>query len=78
MAGSGKKKKYEPPVVKEIGGIYEQATGVSNCTTGSFFGADPCSAGLTPSGTGCTGGLIDQSCLTGGTDGGSCSRGVTV
>ena len=78
MAGAGKKKKYEPPVVKEIGGIYEQAMGVSNCTTGSFFASDPCRAGLTPAGVGCRRGLIDQGCLTGGTDSGSCSRGVTV
>lgn len=78
MEGSGKKKKYEPPVVKEIGGIYEQAVGVSNCATGSFFGTDPCSGGLTPAGTGCNAGIIDQSCLTGGADSGGCSRGVTV
>jgi len=79
MAGTGKKKKYEPPVVREIGGIYEQARGVSNCATGSFFATDPCSAGLTPGGgTGCSGGIIDQGCLTGATDAGGCSRGVTV
>ncbi len=78
MAGTGKKKKYEPPVVKEIGGIYEQAMGVSNCTQGSLFSTDPCSAGLTPGATGCSSGMIDQGCFSGATDSGGCSRGVTV
>jgi hypothetical protein len=78
MAGNGKKKKYEPPVVKEIGGIYEQARGVSSCAQGSLFSTDPCSAGVTPGGVGCSGGTIDQGCFTGATDAGGCSRGVTV
>jgi len=78
MAGTGKKKKYDPPVVREIGGLYEQAMGVSNCTSGSLFSTAPCSGGLTAAGSGCRSGAIDQGCLTGTTDSGGCSRGVTV
>jgi len=78
MAGAGKKKKYEPPVAKEIGGIYEQAQGVSACTTGSLFDTAACEFGVTPGGVGCSGGPIDQGCFTGATDAGGCSSGITV
>jgi len=72
-----KKKAYEPPMVKEIGGVFEQAMGLSACATGALFQADcaaggafgqPCRGGLAPAG-GCPGGPIDQPsmCLAGPT-----------
>jgi hypothetical protein len=69
-----KKKRYEPPVIREIGGVFEQAMGVSACNTGQFFSIDPCARGLTPGG-GCSNGQYDQLCSGGGSDSGSCSRG---
>lgn len=71
------KKKYEPPVIREIGGVFEQAMGVSDCTTGNFFTTDPCTGGGTPSG-GCSGGSVDQACFGGGGDTGGCTRGIFV
>jgi len=65
MADTEEKKKYEPPVVKEIGGIYEQAMGVSACNTGSFF-QPSCLGGTTP-GNGCGGGGWDSGCIRGNT-----------
>jgi hypothetical protein len=68
MTDREKKKGYEPPQVKEIGGVFEQAMGLSNCVTGSLFTANcaaggsfgaACRGGLTPAG-GCPGGGIDQ------------------
>ena len=72
--GKPKKKKYEPPMVKEIGGVFEQAMGVSQCTTGAAFTGGACSPG-TSAGAGCTAGRLDQACAGGGTDTSSCSRG---
>jgi hypothetical protein len=67
-------KKYEPPTIKEIGGVFEQAMGVSQCTTGGAFQAGDCNAGTTAQ-TGCAGGIADQGCLAGGGDTGGCSAG---
>ena len=72
-----KKKEYKPPQVKEIGGIFEQAMGVSQCTTGSSFTTSPCARGVTPAG-GCPGGPVNQGCFGGGTDTGGCARGFFV
>lgn len=72
-----KKKAYEPPVIKEIGGVFEQAMGVSACTTGNFFSTDPCARGTTPGGS-CSGGSLDQACAGGGSDASGCSRGFFV
>jgi hypothetical protein len=69
-----KKKTYEPPLIREIGGVFEQAMGVSACNTGQFFTTDPCANGTSASG-GCNRGQYDQACTGGGSDGGSCSRG---
>ena len=77
MSDTNKKKEYDPPRVKEIGGIFEQARGVSQCTTGSAFSTNPCAGGVTPAG-GCPGGPINQGCFGGGTDGGGCARGFFV
>jgi hypothetical protein len=67
-------KKYEPPMVKEIGGVFEQAMGATQCTTGGAFQAGDCKAG-TGAQTGCPGGLLDQGCLAGNGDTGDCSSG---
>jgi|GEM_PF-1288213 len=72
-----KKKKYEPPVVKEIGGVFEQAMGVSQCTTGTAFTVGACNRGASASG-GCAGGALDQACAMGGGDNAGCSRGFFV
>ena len=75
MSNSKKtKKQYEPPIVKEIGGIFEQAMGVSQCTTGSRFSGAGCNGGGIPAGD-CPGGPSNFSCQTGSSDTGSCSRG---
>ena len=75
MSDSSKKQKiYEPPVIREIGGVFEQAMGVSACDTGSYFSIDPCARGLTPGG-GCNRGQYDQVCAGGSSDGSGCSRG---
>lgn len=80
-----KKKEYDPPIVKEIGGAFEQATGISNCMVGGAFMTNcvaggpfgqPCAIGGSPSGSGCTIGFSDQACATGSTDGGSCGMGT--
>lgn len=70
-----KKKKYEPPRVKEIGGVFEQAMGASDCVTGGGFSGAPCAVGLSPLG-GCPGGPRNQACAAGATDLGACSRGA--
>lgn len=72
-----KKKTYEPPVVREIGGAFEQAMGVSACATGGAFTTDPCARGLTPGG-GCTNGALDQACAGGASDTAGCARGFFV
>ena len=59
-----KDRKYEPPLVKEIGGVYEQAMGVSQCNAGPFV-AEDCPGGGSPQG-GCPGGGFDQECIVGG------------
>jgi hypothetical protein len=69
-----KKKAYEPPLIREIGGVFEQAMGVSACATGNFFSTDPCARGTTPGG-GCANGSVDQACAGGGSDASGCSRG---
>ena len=58
-----KKKQYEPPEVREIGGVFEQAMGISSCQTGGGVGAS------------CTVGGNDVGCLAGGSDGAACSKG---
>ena len=65
-----KKKEYDPPIVKEIGGTFEQAMGVtSNCATGVSFGSgDSCTNGSAPAGGGCSTGSRDQGCSGGGSD----------
>ena len=60
----GKKKRYEPPLVKEIGGVFEQAMGLSSCSTGSIFQSD-CSAGNT----------FGQACSAGPFASGGCVKG---
>ncbi|MGA1790291.1 MAG: hypothetical protein ACMUIM_02305 [bacterium] len=79
------KKQYEPPQVKEIGGDFEQAFGISNCVAGGAFVSScsgggtfglPCGLGASPSGSGCSVGLSDQACATGGGDTGACSMGT--
>ncbi len=69
-----KKNVYEPPRVKEIGGIFEQAMGASACVTGGSFSGAPCAGGRSPLG-GCSGGGGDQACAAGATDLSPCSRG---
>ena len=73
-ASQKKNKKYEPPVVKEIGGVFEQAMGASQCVTGGAFQTGDCPGGAGAQ-TGCPGGFLDQGCLAGGTFGGNCSTG---
>jgi hypothetical protein len=70
------KRVYEPPVIREIGGVFEQAMGISACKTGWRFSTDPCGAGLTP-GSACSTGILDRACTRGGSDSGSgsCSAG---
>jgi len=68
------KKKYEPPMVKEIGGIFEQAMGASQCTTGTAFTVGSCGSGASAS-SGCARGGFDQACSGGGSDFAGCSRG---
>ncbi len=68
-----KKNVYEPPRVKEIGGVFEQAMGVS-CVTGGIFSGTPCPGGASPVG-GCPGGPRNQACAAGATDLGACSMG---
>lgn len=69
-----RKKEYEPPVIKEIGGSFEQAMGVSNCLIGSAFTTTPCANGWSAVG-GCLVGQTDKACSVGATDTGACSRG---
>jgi hypothetical protein len=69
-----KKNVYEPPIVKEIGGVFEQAMGVSDCVTGGGFSGVPCAGGASPLG-GCPGGPRNQACAAGATDLGACSAG---
>ena len=75
MSDSKKKKKeYEPPVIKEIGGSFEQAMGVSSCLVGSLFATTACINGWSAVG-GCLVGQTDKVCSVGAGDIGSCSRG---
>ena len=61
-----KKKKYEPPIVKEIGGVFEQAMGVSSCITGgNFTSPGDCTGGFNATGGECGGGMLDQGCIGG-------------
>ena len=62
-----KNKEYEPPMVKEIGGTFEQAMGVTACPGGGNFKVGQCPMGGAPS-EGCPGGLMDQGCSGGGRD----------
>ena len=59
-----KKKRYEPPVVKEIGGVLDQAMGISKCAFGGVVGHT------------CTNGGFDWGCLFGNTDGNVCGVGA--
>ncbi len=72
-----KKKKYEPPIVKEIGGVFEQAMGISDCVTGGGFSGAPCPGGASPLG-GCPGGPRNQACAAGATDLSACARGSSA
>lgn len=72
-----KKNVYEPPIVKEIGGVFEQAMGVSDCVTGGGFSGAPCPGGASPVG-GCPGGPRNQACAAGATDLGACSMGFSA
>ena len=74
MKEGKKKKKYEPPMVKEIGGVFQQAMGVSQCVNGPSFVTSSCTRGWTAS-TGCAQGNRDQACNTGATDTFGCSIG---
>jgi hypothetical protein len=67
-------KKYESPTVKEIGGVFEQAMGATQCTQGGAFQTGDC-AGGTGAQTGCPGGFLDQGCLTGEVPSGECTSG---
>ena len=80
-----KTREYEPPQVKEISGVFEQAIGLSSCVTGSSFQTDcsgggkfgqACSRGNKASG-GCVVGKHDspQQCKTGSSVTG-CSMGI--
>ena len=73
-----KRKKYEPPVVKEIGGAFEQAMGVSRCQTGGGVGgAGDCANGFTNQSGDCLTGARNQSCLAGASDAGAaCQAGA--
>ena len=72
---SEKRKKYEPPTIKEIGGGFEQAMGLSciigtiftDCPGGGRFQAGICPGGPAPT-QGCPGGRPDRPtiCRTGG------------
>ncbi len=69
-----KDKRYEPPVIKEIGGVFEQAMGASRCVNGATFQAGDCPGGVGAQ-SGCPGGTLDQACLGGGSDTGGCTTG---
>jgi hypothetical protein len=77
MAQRNKKKKYEPPVVKEIGGVFQQAMGVSQCVTGPTFTTGTCTVGRSAS-TGCAQGNRDQACNTGASDTNDCTMGFSA
>jgi len=68
-----KKKKYEAPIVKEIGGIFEQAMGASTCASGPGVSIPNCSNGNAA--TSCGTGNRDQGCAGGPAFSGPCSRG---
>jgi hypothetical protein len=72
-----KNKKYEPPLVKEIGGTFEQAMGATQCATGGAFHAGDCTVG-TGAQTGCSGGLADQACSGGASDQSGCNTGLAI
>ncbi len=66
MLNKKKKKVYEPPMVKEIGGVFEQAMGLScvigaifsDCAGGPRFG-EACRGGRAPT-LSCQGGNPDR------------------
>ena len=72
-----KKKKYEPPMVKEIGGVFQQAMGVSQCIAGPDFTTTACSQG-TSAGSGCVQGTRDQACNRGASDVADCTMGFSA
>lgn len=73
-----KKKKYEPPMVKEIGGVFEQALGLT-CTTGGSFASGECTGGISPSTGGCSLGQQDSNaCKSGAGNTSKCARGIGV
>ena len=74
MPNKKEKKSYEPPIVKEIGGVFEQAMGASQCTAGPTFQSGDCATGSGAQ-TGCPGGFLDQGCLNGDTASGDCTSG---
>ena len=76
MAGK-RKKPYEPPIVREIGSVFEQAMGVSQCAAGNSFSGGGCTGGRQPGG-GCPGGPVNQACALGPSDSGACARGAAA
>lgn len=67
------KKKYEPPVVKNLGGTFDQAAGytpVGSCSNGATNKNGNCSNGISHTGIG--------ACITGrlNTGGGGCIGGA--
>lgn len=72
--GKKKKKTYEPPMVKEIGGVFQQAMGASQCVAGPAFASGACSRGAS-AGSGCANGGRDQACNTGASDTNDCTMG---
>jgi hypothetical protein len=73
-----KKKKYEPPSVIEIGGVFEQAFGLT-CTAGGSFAGGSCANGISPASGGCTAGPQDvEACKAGAGNYSKCARGTGV
>jgi hypothetical protein len=74
MPDKPRKKEYHPPVIKEVGGVFEQAMGLS-CAVGTVFSDCPggpgfgrtCPGGPAPT-QGCPGGRTDTAtiCQAGG------------
>ena len=79
MSDNQKKvKKYEPPMVKEIGGVFEQALGLT-CLAGSSFSGTACANGPSPTTSGCATGPRDVvACAAGTGDATKCGRGIGV
>ena len=73
-----KKKKYEPPIVKEIGGVFEQALGLT-CLAGNHFTGSACSNGISPVTSGCAAGPRDiDMCQAGVGNANKCASGTGV